>query len=79
MGIIQMSRRFALEVDPRASRVWLSNHIKYSPQNSGRTSYESYGYGSKLKPTRGPQVLVDVSTYQGNPFWGTNSCLTHSK
>ena len=30
----------------------------------------SFGYGSKLNHPRAPQVLVPVSIYQGNPFWG---------
>ena len=29
----------------------------------------SYGCGSKLNRRGNPQVLVHVSTYQGNPFW----------
>ena len=31
----------------------------------------SMGMGQDFKPGNGPQVLVHVSVYQGNPFWVT--------
>ena len=36
------------------------------------------GYGSKLTRRGKPQVLVHVSTYQGNPFWNSGF-LSHSQ
>ena len=39
--------------------------------------YVSCGCGSKLNRRGKPQVLVHVSTYQGNPFWNSGF-LSHS-
>ena len=41
--------------------------------------YWKYGYGSKIQPPGiGPQSLVHVSIYQGNPFWGHPIFDNHS-
>ena len=76
------NHRLAWQVLPLRSLPCVWKHLRHSSTNS-------HGKWFKIKPPGyGPQILVHVSIYQGNPFWvpifdprphgGTHVCLVGS-
>ena len=66
-----------------ASRFWDNRRILPPAKGtkekaSSDKPSQANGCGSKLNRRGKPQVLVHVSTYQGNPFWNSG-ILSHSR